>query len=105
MRTTYSAICCELASQGLVVAAVEHADGSAGAVQLAGGGWKMFTGLGKGRVLEDKCEYRLGECDTVVRLLEQLNEGEGEGGRENGGRSGKRGKGGGGEGRGRAGCG
>ena len=36
-RALYSIICGELASQGYVVLAVEHADGSSSACKLAGG--------------------------------------------------------------------
>lgn len=44
-RNGNSRYCTMLAAAGYVVAAVEHADGSAGAVQLSGGhGWKYYAG-------------------------------------------------------------
>jgi Platelet-activating factor acetylhydrolase, isoform II len=37
MRNTSAKICCELASRGFVVAAIEHADGTACCTELATG--------------------------------------------------------------------
>ena len=68
-----------------MVAAVEHADGTASCVQLADGQYKLLSGLGSGRVLESKCEYRVQECITMTEVLRALNEGRGgagEGGRD-----------------------
>jgi hypothetical protein len=62
--------------QGFLVAAVEHADGTASCVQLADGSYRLLEGLGSGPVLESKCAYRVTECLSMVRVLESLNEGE-----------------------------
>jgi platelet-activating factor acetylhydrolase len=42
----YSILCSELAAQGYLVLAVEHADGSACAARLPGGEWRLYGGLG-----------------------------------------------------------
>jgi hypothetical protein len=61
-----------------VVAAVEHADGTASCVQLANGHYKLLQGLGSGRVLESKCDYRVQECITMIKVLRAMNDGRGE---------------------------
>ena len=62
--------------KGFLVAALEHADGSAGCARLATGATRLFRGLGSGAALEAKCEYRAGEIATLLALLGELNEGE-----------------------------
>jgi hypothetical protein len=62
--------------QGFVVAAVEHADGTACCAELADGEWRLLQGLGTGAVLEAKCEYRVQECVTMARALQAMNAGE-----------------------------
>lgn len=61
--------------QGFLVAAVEHADGTASCTQLADGSYRLLEGLGSGAVLESKCVYRVTECLSMVKVLESLNEG------------------------------
>jgi hypothetical protein len=46
LSCSYTLICSELASQGYVVLALDHADGSASAAQLPRGAWKLYGGLG-----------------------------------------------------------
>jgi hypothetical protein len=58
-----------------VVAAVEHADGTACCAELADGEWRLLQGLGTGAVLEAKCEYRVQECVTMARALQAMNAG------------------------------
>lgn len=44
---SYSLLCSELASQGYLVLALEHLDGSASVAKLPGGaGWRWYGGLG-----------------------------------------------------------
>jgi len=65
-----------LVVQGFVVAAVEHADGTACCAELATGDWKFLQGLGTGQVLESKCDYRVQECVTMAQVLQSMNAGE-----------------------------
>jgi hypothetical protein len=58
-----------------VVAAVEHADGTACCAELADGEWRLLQGLGTGAVLEAKCEYRVQEAVTMARALQAMNAG------------------------------
>lgn len=75
-RSTYSVLCAEMASQGFVVLAVEHTDGTASCVHCAGkGGWRNYSGFGKGEVQHAKLAWRMREVETAVRLLESLNQG------------------------------
>lgn len=75
-RSMYSISCSELASQGYLVLALEHADGTASAAQLAcGKGWRFYRGLG-GRAgeLAATC-HRLKEMGTALRVLRAMHEG------------------------------
>eukprot|EP00208_Stichococcus_sp_RCC1054_P001407 CAMPEP_0206139326 /NCGR_PEP_ID=MMETSP1473-20131121/5532_1 /ASSEMBLY_ACC=CAM_ASM_001109 /TAXON_ID=1461547 /ORGANISM="Stichococcus sp, Strain RCC1054" /LENGTH=591 /DNA_ID=CAMNT_0053533067 /DNA_START=242 /DNA_END=2017 /DNA_ORIENTATION=- len=75
-RGTYSVLCAELASQGHVVMAVEHADGTASAVHLAGqGGWHNYAGLGPDEAKFAKVGWRIRELATARQLLHCLNAG------------------------------
>lgn len=65
-----------LLPQGFVVAALEHADGTACCAELADGEWRLLQGLGTGAVLEAKCEYRVTEAVTLARTLQAMNAGE-----------------------------
>ncbi|CAL8469911.1 g9453 [Coccomyxa elongata] len=72
-RNAYSGICSELGSAGFVVLAVEHADGTASTVQLAGKQGTRFYG---GWLSEEErlaqTRYRMGEVATAYELLSAL---------------------------------
>eukprot|EP00879_Flechtneria_rotunda_P029716 GHRR01032159.1.p1 GENE.GHRR01032159.1~~GHRR01032159.1.p1 ORF type:complete len:269 (+),score=35.77 GHRR01032159.1:974-1780(+) len=78
-RPTGSFSCCGFLPWGFVVAAVEHADGTACCVQLATGEWKLLQGLGSGAAQEAKCEYRVQECITLAKTLQAMNAGKAQG--------------------------
>ncbi|KAG2445853.1 hypothetical protein HXX76_000457 [Chlamydomonas incerta] len=111
-RNAYSSICIELASQGYVVMALEHSDGSASTARLprrpapaasaatpaasgtsgsagataqpdAGGSeWCWYGGLGDKPSQLQKTRHRVAEVEAAYRLLERLNQGQAEGVRE-----------------------
>lgn len=75
-RTVNSVICSELASQGYVVYALEHADGTASASRLAGNlGWKFYEGLGGEERQMAKTRMRVMEMKVALQLLRSLNKG------------------------------
>ena len=73
MRTTYSILLTELASQGNFVAAVEHKDGSASATRDGQGVWqferKILPGENEYTVRNAQVTQRVEECESVYRLL------------------------------------
>ena len=75
-RAIHSIICCELASQGYVVLAVEHADGTASASRLARKyGWQFYRGLGGEAGQYEKTRNRVKEMKTALEVIRSLNRG------------------------------
>ena len=75
-RAVYSIICSELASQGFVVLALEHAEGTASCAKLAGGkGYRFYDGLGGNEGQVEKTRDRVKEMQTATKVLEALHDG------------------------------
>jgi platelet-activating factor acetylhydrolase len=76
-RSAYTITCSELASQGYVVFAIEHADGTASACKLAcGRGWRFYKGLGGEKGQVEKTRFRVIEMKTALRVLRSLDKGQ-----------------------------
>lgn len=75
-RFLYSIICSELASQGYLVLAVEHNDGSASAVRLPGGEWRLYGGLGDEEAQVAKTRVRVREMKAALHLMQALHRGD-----------------------------
>ncbi|KAI7836449.1 hypothetical protein COHA_009666 [Chlorella ohadii] len=75
-RFLYSIICSELASQGYLVLAVEHNDGSASAVRLPGGEWRLYGGLGDEEAQVAKTRVRVREMQAALHLMQALHRGD-----------------------------
>lgn len=76
-RACYSIPCSELASQGYVVFAIEHADGSASCAQLAGKkGRRFYKGLGGDQGQVDKTRHRVKELKTAYSVLQAMHRGD-----------------------------
>mgnify|MGYP003305112772 CR=1 FL=1 len=74
-RSLYSLICTELASQGYVVLALEHADGTASVAKVAGGARKYlyYQGLGNEEGQVEKTRYRIQEMKTSYKILRAMH--------------------------------
>lgn len=77
-RSLYSLICTELASQGYVVLALEHADGTASVAKVAGGARKYlyYQGLGNEEGQVEKTRYRIQEMKTSYKILRAMHKGD-----------------------------
>uniref|UniRef100_A0A1D2A011 1-alkyl-2-acetylglycerophosphocholine esterase n=2 Tax=Auxenochlorella protothecoides TaxID=3075 RepID=A0A1D2A011_AUXPR len=75
-RSMYSVPCAELASQGYVVLAVEHADGSSSAARVAGAkDWLYYAGLGGDAGQVDKTRTRVAEMQLALDVLTAMAQG------------------------------
>lgn len=76
MRTTYSLLCSELASNGFFVAAIEHKDGSASATINIDGTWtyerKIDSHENEYEVRNAQVTQRVTECEKTYDLLNRL---------------------------------
>ncbi|EFN56866.1 expressed protein [Chlorella variabilis] len=75
-RFLYTIICSELASQGYVVLAVEHADGTACVARLPGGAWKFYAGLGDEAAQVAKTRVRVAEMRGALQMMRALHRGD-----------------------------
>ena len=77
-RSLYSLICIELASQGYIVLALEHADGTASVAKVAGHTRKFiyYQGLGDEEGQVEKTRYRIQEMKTSYKILRALHKGD-----------------------------
>lgn len=71
----YAITCSELASQGYIVLAVEHADGTSSCAQLAGGKVRWYKGLGMEEAQVAKSRHRIEEMKLARHILHALNKG------------------------------
>lgn len=76
-RCVYSIICMELASQGYLVFAVEHADGTSCATRLAlkEPRWRVYAGIGDETSQVSKTRYRVAEIQTALMVFKALDAG------------------------------
>ena len=78
MRTTYSILLSELASNGNFVAAIEHKDGSGAATRNMDGSWtyerKIQPNDVEYEVRNSQVNQRVKECEMTYHLLHQLSD-------------------------------
>lgn len=81
MRTTYSMLLSELASQGYFVAAVEHRDGSASCTLTSDGSWmferKLVPGEDEYSLRNGQVRQRVEDCEQAFGLLAKVSKNEG----------------------------
>ena len=80
IRTTYSTICTEMASQGYAVVAIEHRDGSASMTISRDGVVKPYKYINaevedEMGIRKEQLNHRCKEVDVAIRCIERLNEG------------------------------
>lgn len=76
-RTASSIISGTLASQGIAVFAIEHADGSSSTTALAGGfGFTHYAGWAERAERDRQIQYRMQELQTALKVIRALGRGE-----------------------------